>query len=156
MSRTLRGVSVLLLALTGALGYAPGAVADDIRDLRTGDCFTTDDDLKDYKEDGSGSASPEVTEVPCDQPHEGEVYATFSLPAGTYPGLEKISALASDKCTKTTALHDYVGGGELPKELRVFYYGPHSTGWVLGDRDITCFVGYEDRTSKGSFRSDSP
>ncbi|MGP3686727.1 hypothetical protein ACTVZO_18800 [Streptomyces sp. IBSNAI002] len=75
---------------------------------------------------------------------------------GKYPGMEKIASLATEKCVDTTALHDYVGGKELPKELHVYYYGPLATGWGLGDREITCFVGYETGTSTGSVRDAAP
>ncbi|MFE4258105.1 septum formation family protein [Streptomyces sp. NPDC056883] len=146
-------VLVLLLGLTGVLVHAPRAVSEDIQDLRKGDCFNTADDLKDYNEDASGIAAPTVDTVPCDKPHKAEVYAVFSLPEGPFPGAKKIVTLATEKCTATTALTDYVGDTELPDTLHLYFYGPHPSSWAFGDRDITCFVGTASGSSTGSVRA---
>nr|WSW49919.1 septum formation family protein [Streptomyces sp. NBC_01001] len=149
-------VFVLLLGLTGALGNGLRAAAEEIQDLRTGDCFNTDDDLKDYKKDGSGSADRTVSIVPCDQPHKAEVYAVFPLPDGPYPGLKKINSLAKEKCTATTALTDYVGAVVLPETLGIYFYGPKASSWAFGDRDLTCFLGDASGSSTGSVRATAP
>ncbi|MFZ3467562.1 septum formation family protein [Streptomyces sp. 4.24] len=149
-------VLVLLLGLTGALVHAPRAVSEDLQDLRKGDCFNTADDLKDYDKGGGGIAAPTVNTVPCDEPHKAEVYAVFTLPEGPFPGPKKIVALATEKCTTTTALTDYVGDAELPDTLRIYFYGPHPSAWAFGDRDITCFVGDASGSSTGSVRASAP
>ncbi|UUU41539.1 septum formation family protein [Streptomyces sp. NBC_00162] len=149
-------VFVPLLGLTGALGNGPRTVSVDAQDLRTGDCFNTNDDLKDFKEEGSDTLDPTVSTVPCDEPHEAEVYAVFPLPDGPYPGVKKIVSIGNEKCTATKALTDYVGDAELPDTLNIYFYGPHATSWALDDRDITCFLGYASGTSTGSFRATAP
>ncbi|MGR4883254.1 septum formation family protein [Streptomyces sp. LARHCF249] len=146
---------VLLLGLTGALGHAPRAFAGDTQDLRVGECFDTDDDLKDYEAEG-GTEAASVTVVPCSEPHEAEVFAVIPLPDGPYPGDKKIVVIADEKCTGK-ALTDYVGkSAKLPKTLQIYHYTPQASNWALGNRDITCFLGDTSGSSTGSFRATTP
>ncbi|MDD9377178.1 septum formation family protein [Streptomyces sp. ZAF1911] len=149
-------VCAMFLGVPGAPAQAPRPVSEDIQDLRKGDCFNTSDELKDYKQDASKTADPTVTIVPCAEPHKGEVYAVFSLPEGPFPGAKKIITLATNKCTATTALTDYVGETELPKTMELYFYGPHPSAWAFGDREITCFVGATSGSSTGSVRASTP
>ncbi|MCM1976458.1 MULTISPECIES: septum formation family protein [unclassified Streptomyces] len=149
-------IFVLLLGLTGALVHAPRAISEEIQDLRKGDCFNTADDLKDYDKNDGRIAAPTVDTVHCDEPHKGEVFAVFTLPEGPFPGAKKIVTLATNKCTATTALTDYVGAAELPDTLRIYFYGPHPSAWAFGDRDIACFLGDVRGSSTGSVRASAP
>ncbi|OEJ35103.1 DUF4190 domain-containing protein [Streptomyces subrutilus] len=114
----IHGVTLVLYALalvfgfSGVLDGAPrrdvtGQVTEEgsseVKDIRMGDCFNTDDNLAEYQDESGGDVPLTVTVVPCDQPHEGEAYAVFDLEEGPYPGREAV--------TKTTD--------------EVLRYGPH-------------------------------
>ncbi|GAA3381921.1 septum formation family protein [Streptomyces racemochromogenes] len=131
-------------------GQVTGLVASDVEEVRAGDCFTTDDDLKQYEGEGGGKASTQVRLVPCDEPHDGEVYAVFSLPDGAYPGKEKIRPIAEDTCGDAV-LNAYTGAAaKLPEKLKRYYFSPSPSTWDIGKRHIVCFVGDETGTSTGS------
>ncbi|MFD7631509.1 septum formation family protein [Streptomyces sp. NPDC059851] len=159
--------TMLVLGLSGALDDGPTPRRDtggqvttpgrsDVKDIRKGDCFNTEDDLAKTQESDGTEARQSVRTVPCDQPHEGEVYAVFTLDGGAFPGTDKVVASAEEKCGGK-ALADYVGGdaSKLPKTLEVFYYYPQASSWTLGDRTVTCFLGNADGTSTGSARANA-
>ncbi|MFF3327299.1 DUF4190 domain-containing protein [Streptomyces sp. NPDC002889] len=152
---------VLILGLSGALDDGPEPRRDtggqvtspgssDVQDIREGDCFNTDDDLAEYDSEHGGQAALSVRVVPCGEPHEGEAYAVFDLEDGPFPGTEKVTSIAEEKCGGTL-LTDYVGDSpKLLESLDVYYYHPQSASWILGDREITCFLGDTSGTSTGS------
>ncbi|WP_030767642.1 DUF4190 domain-containing protein, partial [Streptomyces sp. NRRL F-2664] len=155
---------LLVLGLSGALddgptpkrdtsGQVTGSGSSRTSDIRTGDCFNTGGDLAEYQDEDGGEASFSVRVVPCDQPHEGEAYAVFNLDNGTYPGTEKVTALAEEKCAGKL-LTDYVGEDPgLADKLEVYYYFPQASTWALGDREVTCFLGDASGASTGSVRA---
>ncbi|MFC9292989.1 DUF4190 domain-containing protein [Streptomyces sp. NPDC057011] len=154
----------LVLGLSGALddGPAPkrdsgGQVTDSgsskVNDIRTGDCFNTGGDLAEYQDKDGGQAAFKVKIVPCDQPHEGEAYAVFNLEDGAFPGTEKVTAMAEEKCAGAK-LTDYVGAkAKLSDKLEVYYYFPQAATWAIGDREVTCFLGDSTGASTGSVRA---
>ncbi|MFB7657054.1 MULTISPECIES: DUF4190 domain-containing protein [unclassified Streptomyces] len=116
--------------------------------LEKGQCFTTP----------SGSlqgVTYDVDEVPCDEEHDGEVFATFELPGGSFPGDAKITRAADDQCY---ALQDAYAMDRwaLPADVDVYYLTPTSESWRTGDREITCLFGNTDEraTLTGSLRND--
>ncbi|MGW0363864.1 DUF4190 domain-containing protein [Streptomyces sp. NPDC002990] len=155
---------LLILGLSGALDEGPSPTRDtsgqvtgpgssDVHDIRKGDCFNTDDDLAEYSDKDGGQAGFSVRVLPCDQPHEGEAYAVFDLEDGPYPGTDKVVSIAEEKCAGK-ALTDYVGeAAKLPEKLEVYYYYPQSSTWVVGDREVTCFLGDTTGASTGSVRA---
>ncbi|MFD3695363.1 DUF4190 domain-containing protein [Streptomyces sp. NPDC058646] len=151
----------LVFGFSGALDDAPkrssaGQVTEpgsiEVQDIRRGDCFTTDDDLTEHRDEGENQASYSVRVVPCDQPHEGEAYAVFDLEDGAYPGPEKIASIAEERCSGA-ALTDYVGADANLEKLDSYYYHPRSDSWDLGDREVTCFLGDSTGTTTGSVRA---
>ncbi|MET9161184.1 DUF4190 domain-containing protein [Streptomyces parvulus] len=116
--------------------------------LETGQCFTTP----------SGSlqgVTYDVDEVPCDEAHDGEVFASFELPGGSFPGDAEITRAADDRCY---ALQDTYAMDRwaLPGDVDVYYLTPTSDSWRTGDREITCLFGNTDEgaTLTGSLRND--
>ncbi|MGW0365850.1 DUF4190 domain-containing protein [Streptomyces sp. NPDC002990] len=147
----------LALGVTGVLvgperdsgGKVTESGTSEVADIRVGDCFNTDDSLKDDKEEAETS----VTIVPCEQAHEAEAYAVFDLEEGPYPGKERIISIADERCGGTT-LNDYVGGApKMPSNLESYYYYPRSGNWDADDRSVTCFLGNPGGTSTGSVRA---
>ncbi|MCJ1680118.1 septum formation family protein [Streptomyces sp. APSN-46.1] len=145
------GSSTLSKRDTG--GRVTGPVVTDVEDIKVGDCFNTDDDLKDYQgEDGRAPLSVDI--VPCAEPHQSEAFAVFGLKDGPYPGEKKIASMANANCGK--ALTDYVGAAaKLPKTMKVYYYYPSSANWTFGEREVTCFIGDTSGPSTGSVRATS-
>jgi hypothetical protein len=116
--------------------------------LEKGQCFTTPD--------GSlQGVTYDVDEVPCDKEHDGEVFASFELPGGSYPGDTEITRAADDRCY---ALQDTYAMDRwaLPADADVYYLTPTSGSWRTGDREITCLFGNTDErgTLTGSLRND--
>ena len=116
--------------------------------LVKGDCFDS--------ADGSlEGLTYDVDKVPCSGTHDGEVFAAFTMPAGAYPGDDRVTEVADDKCY---ALEDQyaMDAWALPDEADVYYLTPTGQSWRLGDREVTCVFGsYEPNgTLTGSLRND--
>ena len=105
-----RSVPIVLLALaltTTACGSdepaaqrdEAGAVATegsiDAFDVELGDCVQQPD-----ADDADVEEVESVEAVPCDQPHDGEVYSIFDLPDGDFPGDEEVGAAGEDRCVE--------------------------------------------------------
>ncbi|MEU7406178.1 DUF4190 domain-containing protein [Streptomyces sp. NPDC044948] len=153
----LSSVGLALWALTLSTGAAAD-FWDGFRDaargegtaysLEKGQCFTTPD--------GSlQGVTYDVDEVPCERRHDGEVFASFELPRGSYPGDEGITRVADDRCY---ALQDAYAMDRwaLPADVDVYYLTPTSASWRAGDREVTCLFGNTDErgTLTGSLRND--
>ena len=114
------------------LGYAS--------DVTIGDCVDID----------------ERTIVPCDEPHDGELYLQLDHPAERgvpYPGTRAIEAFGDEQCT--VAFAGYVGRDYASSEYDFVYRYPDQPGWDANDREILCFVVNPDEspltgTVKGS------
>jgi hypothetical protein len=117
--------------------------------LSEGQCFTTP----------SGSlqgVTYDVDVVPCEKEHDGEVFAVFDLPGGSYPGDDEITRSADDRCyafQDTYAMDRWA----LPADVDVYYLTPTRQSWRAGDREITCLFGNTDEqgTLTGSLRNDA-
>jgi hypothetical protein len=102
------------------------------RNVQLGDCF----------QDGDISAEEEtevrsLDAVPCDEPHDNEVYAIFDLPDGDYPGDTEVIELAISGCEEEFA--DFVGLGYGETSLDVTYLYPLEPTWP-DDREIVCAI----------------
>ncbi|MFJ6072538.1 DUF4190 domain-containing protein [Streptomyces sp. NPDC093065] len=153
----LSSVGLALWVLTLSTGAA-GDLWDGFRDaargedtaysLEKGQCFTTP----------GGSlqgVTYDVDEVPCEKAHDGEVFASFALPDGSYPGDREITRAADDRCY---ALQDAYAMDRwaLSDDVDVYYLTPTAASWRTGDREITCLFGNTDErdTLTGSLRND--
>ncbi|GAA2641415.1 DUF4190 domain-containing protein [Paractinoplanes durhamensis] len=121
----LGGFWAVVIAASTVAGVVLGvrnATRPDLPELRTfivGQCL---DDL-----------NGDLDEVPCGQPHDGEVYSVFDLPAGRYPGVDAVMAQAESRC-----------GGELGIYVQDFglgqtYLYPPEDGWPKY-RNVTCIA----------------
>lgn len=116
-----------------------GAVTDesniDIFQLKVGDCKMEDDQTSQQLSD--------TNVVPCDQPHDEEVFYEFELPAGDYPTEDEIVAAGDETCG--AEFTKFVGISNEESSLEVFYYWPTEQGWgELDDRLIQCVLYAED------------
>jgi hypothetical protein len=124
-----------------------------VDDIAVGECFdTVGTSLSDY--DGEGADSDTVDVLPCEEEHDAEAYAIFTLDSDlgeNYPGEERISDVADSKCASSA--HDYLDGNPIPKTVEIYYYLPPRDGWNRGDHSVTCFFGATGGKVTGSVRA---
>lgn len=75
--------------------------------------------------------------VPCSQPHEGEVFAVFNLPAGPYPGAEAVDKAVNDECSGRFAAYAPNPTDPNPGLFSVY---PLQQNWERGDREVACIA----------------
>ena len=106
--------------------------------LEVGDCF-------DQPPDGN---IQEVAGVPCEEPHDLEVYAIFDMEGGDdapFPGSEAVEA-AAEEC-QATLFEDYVGVDFASSRFGVLPLTPTQDSWEQGDdREIICTAATVDGT----------
>ncbi|HET6985493.1 MAG TPA: DUF4190 domain-containing protein, partial [Kribbella sp.] len=110
----------------GAPGPASSSPADItyVEYLAVGDCF---DD---------GEDENEVIRKPCGEPHDAEVVADVTLPAGPYPGDKGVRKASQSSCAQEFG--EYVGTPEDESELESAYWSPDEDLWNHNDRVVIC------------------
>ncbi len=102
-------------------------------DLAEGYCFND-------PTEGVGAVG-ELLVVPCEQPHDNEVYALVQHPAeadAPFPAAEALDQYAEEQCRQS--FDSYVG---IPYDQSALYYWkitPTSDSWAEGDREIICSI----------------
>ncbi|WP_149257577.1 septum formation family protein [Actinomadura sp. K4S16] len=98
--------------------------------LKVGDCFTAQT---------HDSADHYVYPSPCANPHNGEVVAEAALPAGPFPGVQRLTAQAAALCKERTpdsvkrvTAKDFDPRAEVPGRK----------DWESGKRTVTCTLVY--------------
>lgn len=128
-----------LLARAGPQRDAAGAVVRSgtvlPNGLRAGDC------VRDVGTDQQGGPVGPVLAVPCPGPHGGEVFASFDLPAGGWPGSDPARAAAEEGCS---ARYARAGRQDVASDIW-FLYPTGATQWRLGDRRVVCLVAPQPR-----------
>jgi hypothetical protein len=147
------GGLVLAVAWTGAgaavaavlLGSAAGPAArisplrGTVFSLRAGQCADT-------ARNGVDGAHA----LPCGQPHQIEVYATFRLVGTTWPGTAALGQRASLGCLGRVG--GYLSPGLLGTTLAGSYVYPDQGAWAAGERTVVCEVRGTSRPLTGSVR----
>lgn len=97
--------------------------------VRVGDCFDDQDD-----------ASVETLPVvPCDEPHDNEIYEVFDLTGSSWPGQDEVERMAAEGCLGPFA--DYVGTSLAESSLEAFPITPSEQSWdEFDDRQVLCIV----------------
>lgn len=75
--------------------------------------------------------------LPCDEPHEGEVYASFDLSGDDYPGNAGVERFALGGCQRQ-ALTALPPDDETLYDL--VYLAPSAQTWARGDRTVSCVL----------------
>ncbi|MGF1595313.1 MAG: septum formation family protein [Acidimicrobiales bacterium] len=105
--------------------------------IRLGDCLVGLD----------GDAVESTRGVPCDQPHEFEVYFAFNLPDGDFPGDTAAGDHGNQRCYDVFSA--FVG---VSYEESIYGYTslvPSQESWEqVDDREVLCLVGNYDGTRK--------
>jgi len=122
------------VALGGAGGSSSGGEVSAAK-LAVGHCV---DDLRE-SDDLEG-----LPVLPCEQPHAGEVFAIFELPAGPFPGDEALGRQAQQECLKQ--FENYAPSSLADDKVELFYLHPSQLSWTSGDRGVTCVA--TDPTAK--------
>ena len=106
--------------------------------LQVGDC------LNGLQEEGDVGSLPAV---PCAEPHEGEVYATFDLPEGDYPSETAIFDQAEAGCDER--LSSVAPDASEDPSVGLFYLYPTELSWP-DDREVVCIAISMPGTTRGS------
>ena len=112
-------------------GVDPSARQVSVFELRTGDCFDDPTDLTQVVET--------VPVVDCSQPHDNEIYFSFDLPDGDFPGEMAVGETADERCFEE--FEPFVGIDYFDSELDFFTITPTSGSWAeRGDRTVYCAI----------------
>ncbi len=142
-------VVLLIVALvpSGDDDEAPESRSGTIsaNDLRVGDCI-------------ADARSPEgdVTTfdvVPCDKPHDGEVYTLIKLKGADdaeYPGMAFVNGKGQRGCRARLRRQATARAYRNPRLGYKFVY-PTIESWAEGDREITCVATFT-KPRKGRFK----
>ena len=106
--------------------------------LQRGDCFR---ETRSPSPSASTSASvfeaDEVIGLPCNDPHDFEVYFTADLPEGAFPGQASVVSTTESRCA--AAFESFVGVPYDDSTLEIIYFFPSAQTWArAGDRQMTC------------------
>jgi hypothetical protein len=131
---------VLVLGLVaGACGTGEGTRVDRIE---VGMCF----------DDQDGAEVEHLPTVPCDEPHQNEVFHLYEVDGDEYPGQEALTADAERTC-RGGAFRDYTGVPLERARFDVYQILPTSESWSRGDREVVCVLyDPDDNTETGSAR----
>ena len=135
-------VSVLAVITHGfrpktVITYRPAAVFR----LRPGECIN------------SAGNSLNVTVLSCASPHDAEVFATFSLPQGAWPGASAVQQDAGNGCV--SRLGGYLNPQLATAALSQEYVYPNHAAWQAGERTVVCEVSAVSGQLTGSVRAPS-
>ena len=110
------------------------SVADDNADvfeITVGDCLS-------IGYDSAGEVST-VPVVPCDQPHEDEVYYGYDLDHEEFPGEAAIEADFGEVCG--AEFERFIGIPSADSQYSWWAFYPNEESWTkFGDREVLCVV----------------
>jgi len=131
----LAGCSGLFGLVAGAPGGAAGTGGGtSVYVLGVGDCF---DDPP------PGGLVQSVPVIPCERPHDNEVYALFDLDGHAFPGASTVLERSEKGCRPR--LDAFLGTGASLRGYDFSYLHPTEDSWQRGDREVVCFAFAADR-----------
>lgn len=141
----LAAIIALLCVTVAGCGGGDGGSDVSVFRIRPGDCF--DDPPRERQLE-------QVDVVPCDQPHDNEVFGTVEHPAPegeAFPGREAVVAYAEQACPGPFV--EYVGATYDQSRFTLFPIVPSADTWAVGDRQVICAL-YDHQAGKltGSVR----
>ena len=93
----------------------------------------------------------DVKTIDCDESHDFEVYASFDLADGDFPGVAAVDELAGTGCL--LRFSDYVGRDYATSSLDFSLLVPTSRSWGSGNRNVKCsLVDFGGGTLTGSMK----
>jgi hypothetical protein len=102
----------------------------NIFSLKIGDCFDNPAGAKTVHT---------VTAIPCDQPHNAQIYAEFKLRGSdlSYPGAAAVAQLARSGCNARVGSVDK-SLTNSSMSIRIFL--PAEVAWITGQRTVSCMI----------------
>jgi hypothetical protein len=114
----------------------------DVFTLAVGDCMESTD---------LETTLETVPVIECGEPHESEVYASFQLDDGTFPGTEAITTEAEGLCLG--AFEEFAGLPFNDSELLATTLTPTEDSWDRQeDREVLCIIIDPDGDVTGTMR----
>jgi hypothetical protein len=92
-----------------------------------------------------------ITVRSCATPHDAEVFATFRLPAGAWPGASAVQQEAGNGCA--SRLSSYLNPQLATAALTQEYIYPNQAAWQAGERTVVCEVSSVSGQLTGSVRA---
>ncbi len=116
-------------------GIVVGAGDVASEDLQVGDCLLLPDEVA---EDGSFEFES-LRAVPCNEPHDLEVFGRVRALPGPYPGEVALSDYGQQECA---AMFESYVGLPVEHEARLIYSTsyPLAESWTAGDRMLDCML----------------
>jgi hypothetical protein len=117
--------------------------------LQPGDCVSGSDL---HLDDSTVPWPKSALVVPCEEPHDGEVFLAADLWAANaaFPGDDAVDDLAKKRCRE--AFQMYVGVDYLKSILEYTPGSPSDNSWESGDRHVFC-IAYDPKAKlKGTVR----
>ena len=114
--------------------------------LRIGDCFDNP---------ARAQSVNTVIAIPCDQPHNAQIYAKFKLTGSdfSYPGAAVVAGMARSGCN---ARMGSVDKSMTTSAMTVRILLPEKTSWVAGQRTVSCMVANPTATLTTSLLNSAP
>lgn len=139
-SRWLRFWWIPAIAIVLAVGWFTAARRGDdgsltsggtlsVTDLRVGDCFNNDEESQEEITD--------VDAVPCDEPHEYEVFAVAEHESESFPTDSEFEEIFGSLCVP--AFETYVGSSYATSALYAGFITPSETSFAERDREYACY-----------------
>ncbi|MDX2024881.1 septum formation family protein [Microcella sp.] len=114
----------------------------DVFTLQVGDCLN----------DATAAETVEtIPTVPCDEPHDSEIYASIIMEGDVFPGEDATIAQADQACLDAFA--GFVGIDYADSLYYYSYYFPTEGSWAGGDREILCTIYDEAGQTTGSLQN---
>ncbi len=111
-------------------GEITEATEADVFSLRVGDCLNSAELATEVET---------VPTVPCDEPHDTEIFGSTMLPDGDFPGNDAVETAAHDYCLPE--FERFIG---LPYDSSEIYYQPFmpsEESWNgADDREVLCLA----------------
>jgi hypothetical protein len=92
-----------------------------------------------------------ITVRSCATPHDAEVFATFNLPAGAWPGASAVQQEAGNGCA--SRLSSYLNPQLATAALTQEYIYPNQAAWQAAERTVVCEVRAVSGQLTGSVRA---
>jgi len=127
-------------------GHVTQSGTISVQRLRLGDCF----DHGALPDDNGRFRITTVRVVPCAEPHDWEVFHTFSLTGDAYPGTGEVSRFSEGGCLD--AIEPFLGGPLDHSGPEVDYLHPTAASWRQDDRLVQCVIGANGSQVTGTLR----
>jgi hypothetical protein len=129
-------LAILAVVVVGGIVYAVltrDSSSGAVDALQVGDCID---------EPSEADTITEVQHQPCNKPHDGEVFAVLTNPAGPDEAYPVVSGFDDYIQTNCVPLWEAYTGRSwaTDTELSLNFLHPTITGWGEGDRGFSCYL----------------